>query len=102
MSIDVFVNKDGTVGVSDTVVYKGRNILSIQEGSLEYAPETGIDLKKFLNPDVKIQNETFRAYAVQKLGEQGVNPVQVLTNRDAFRDIIEFTVEEIETGSLIV
>ena len=102
MSIDVFVNKDGTVGVSDTVVYKGRNILSIQEGSLEYAPETGIDLKQFLNPDVEIQNETFRAYAVQKLGEHGVNPVQVLTNRDAFRDIIEFTVEEIETGSLIV
>lgn len=102
MSIDVFVNQDGTVGVSDTVVYKGRNILSIQEGSLEYAQETGIDLKQFLNPDVEIQNETFRAYAVEKLGEQGVNPVQVLTNQDAFRDIIEFTVEEIETGSLIV
>lgn len=102
MSIDIFVNKDGTVGVSDTVVYKGRNILSIQEGALEYAPETGIDLKQFLNPDVEIQNETFRAYAVQKLGEQGVNPVQVLTNRDVFCDIIEFTVEEIETGSLIV
>lgn len=102
MSIDVFVNKDGTVGVSDTVVYKGRNILSIQEGSLAYAPETGIDLKQFLNPDVEIQNETFRAYAVQKLGEQGVNPVQVLTNQEAFRDIIEFTVKEIETGSLIV
>lgn len=98
--IDVYLEK-GEFKTSDTVVFKAKNILETQEGSLSYAPELGIDLKRFLDPDVKIQNRTFEAYSIQKLGEQGVNPIELIVNKETFRQVFDYTVAEAEKEGLI-
>lgn len=100
--MDIFLEEAiGDVKVVDAIVFKAKNILSIQEGSLEYEPDLGIDLERFLNPDIKIQNETFEAYSVQRLAAQGVNVVSLLTDKEAFREVFNYTVVEAETGGLI-
>lgn len=100
--IDIFLSDTGEFKTAEAVVFKAKNILSIQENSLEYEPDLGIDLKRFLNPDIKIQNETFEAYSVQRLAAQGVNVVSLLTDKEAFREVFNYTVVEAETGGLIV
>jgi len=98
--IDGFI-ENGEFKTSDTIVFKAKNILETQEGSLNYAPELGIDLKRFLDPEVKIQNRTFEAYSIQKLGEQGVNPIELIVNKETFRQVFEYTVAEAEKEGLI-
>lgn len=98
--IDGYIEK-GEFKVNDTIVFKAKNILETQEGSLSYAPELGIDLKRFLDPDVKIQNRTFEAYSIQKLGEQGVNPIELIVNKETFRQVFNYTVAEAEKEGLI-
>lgn len=98
--IDGFI-ENGEFKTSDTIVFKAKNILETQEGSLNYAPELGIDLKRFLDPNVKIQNRTFEAYSIQKLGEQGVNPIELIVNKETFRQVFEYTVAEAEKEGLI-
>ena len=98
--IDGYI-ENGEFKVSGTIVFKAKNILETQEGSLSYAPELGIDLKRFLDPDVKIQNRTFEAYSIQKLGEQGVNPIELIVNKETFRQVFDYTVAEAEKEGLI-
>lgn len=98
--IDGYI-ENGEFKVNDTIVFKAKNILETQEGSLSYAPELGIDLKRFLDPDVKIQNRTFEAYSIQKLGEQGVNPIELIVNKETFRQAFNYTVAEAEKEGLI-
>ena len=98
--IDVYIEK-GEFKINDTIVFKAKNILETQEGSLSYAPELGIDLKRFLDPDVKIQNRTFEAYSIQKLGEQGVNPIELIVNKETFRQVFEYTVAEADKEGFI-
>lgn len=98
--IDGYIEK-GEFKVNDTIVFKAKNILETQEGSLSYAPELGIYLKRFLDPDVKIQNRTFEAYSIQKLGEQGVNPIELIVNKETFRQVFDYTVAEAEKEGLI-
>lgn len=87
--------------ISDTVVFKAKNILETQEGSLDYEPSLGIDLKRFLDPDVKIQNETFEAYSIQRLSEQGINTIELLSNEETFRQIFDYKVAEADTEGMI-
>ena len=96
--IDIFLSDAGELKTAEAVVFKAKNILSIQENSLEYEPDLGIDLERFLNPDIKIQNETFEAYSVQRLAAQGVNVVSLLADKEAFREVFSYTVGEAETG----
>lgn len=100
--IDIFLSDAGELKTAEAVVFKAKNILSIQENSIEYEPDLGIDLQRFLDPDIKIQNETFEAYSVQRLAAQGVNVVSLLTDKEAFREVFSYTVVEAETGGLIV
>lgn len=98
--IDGYI-ENGEFKVNDTIVFKAKNILETQEGSLSYAPEFGIDLKRFLDPDVKIQNRTFEAYSIQKLGEQGVNPIELIVNKETFRQVFDYTVAEADKEGFI-
>lgn len=98
--IDGYI-ENGEFKVNDTIVFKAKNILETQEGSLSYAPELGIDLKRFLDPDVKIQNRTFEAYSIQKLGEQGVNPIELIVNKETFRQVFDYTVAEADKEGFI-
>jgi hypothetical protein len=98
--IDVYID-NGKFKIADTAVFKAKNILEIQEDSLYYELETGIDLKRFLDPDVQIQNTTFEAYSIQRLGEQGINTLDLVTNAETFRQVFDYSVAEEETGELI-
>lgn len=99
--IDVYID-NGEFKISDTVVFKAKNILEVQEGSLTYEPNLGIDLKRFLDPDVKIQNQTFEAYSIQKLGEQGVNPIELIVNKEnVFKQYFDYKVVEASTEGMV-
>lgn len=65
------------LGILDTQTPRAANILSVQVQSLEYAPELGIDLKYFLSPEFEFQNESFKAYCVQVLAQNGINVANV-------------------------
>ncbi len=64
--------------VAQSEAPRAGNILSTQLGSLEYAPNMGIDLKYFLESEFRIQNASFKAYLVQSLLEQRVNVINVI------------------------
>ncbi len=98
--IDCFL-ENNEFKIADTVVFKAKNILETQEGSLDYAPELGIDLKRFLDPDVKIQNKTFEAYSIQRLSEQGINTIELLSNKETFRQLFDYKVAEADTEGMI-
>jgi len=91
--IDIFIDKNGILRRSDTSVYKAKNILSTQIGSLAYAPEFGIDYNLFFDQNFQIQNETFKSYAISKLSENGVNPLEVLTVEGALETILNIQID---------
>ena len=74
---------------TDLVLYeaqtsKAANVLSVQLGALEYAPTFGIDLRFFINPDFQFQNESFKAYLIQRLAEHNINVAQVIQELEQF------------------
>lgn len=72
--IDIIEAPDGMdMGVLDTQIPRATNILSVQIGSLEYAPDFGIDLAFFLSEDFRFQNESFKAYLIESLANRGIN-----------------------------
>ena len=75
--IDI-VSIGNDIGLFDSQVSKAGNILSVQLGALEYAPDLGIDLRYFLSEDFRFQNESFKAYLVERLSNSGINVVSVL------------------------
>lgn len=97
--MDVFID-NGEFKVSDTIVYKAKNILEIQEGSLQYE-NIGIDLKRFLDPSVQIQNSTFEAYSLQKLGEYGVNPIELVVNEETFKQVFNYKIVEADKEGMV-
>jgi len=66
------------IGLNNTDNFRAKNILSVQVGNLEYAPDLGIDLAYFLSEDFKFQNESFKAYLVQVLANNAINVASVL------------------------
>ncbi len=85
--------KDNILRTADTLIYKARNILSTQIGSLAYAPEFGIDYDLFFGEDYTIQNQTFQAYAISKLSENGINPLDVLDTKGTFDEVLNIQIE---------
>lgn len=76
--IDIIEAQQGMdLGVYNTQTPRAANILSVQLGSLEYAPDLGIDLRYFLSEDFKIENESFKAYLIEVLANQGINVAAV-------------------------
>lgn len=65
------------MGVLDTQTPRAANILTIQLGNLEYAPDLGIDLRYFLSEDFRFQNESFKSYLVEILANKGINVASV-------------------------
>lgn len=72
------VEVTGELQVTVSEAPRAGNILSTQIGTLEYAPDFGIDLKYFLESEFRIQNESFKSYLVQRLLEHRVNVVNVI------------------------
>ena len=90
------------LGLFDTQTSKAGNILSIQLGSLRYAPDLGIDLKYFLDPDFQFQNESFKAYLIQVLANNSINVASVLESIDNLYSQYIFNLSPAESdGSLV-
>lgn len=89
--IDLFFKND-QLKTADTTLYKARNILSTQVGSLSYAPEFGIDYDLFFGKDYKIQTETFKSYAISKLSENGINPQEVFTEEQTLETLLNINI----------
>lgn len=85
--------KNNILRTADTLIYKARNILSTQIGSLAYAPDFGIDYDLFFGEDYIIQNQTFQAYAISKLSENGINPLDVLDSKGTFEEVLNIKIE---------
>jgi hypothetical protein len=96
------VSEAGDLRIIDTIVPKAANVLQVQLGSLEYAPEFGIDIEFFLDPDLQFQNESFKAYLIQRLSESHVNVNQVIEALSTFVETLIFEVGSPESsGGLI-
>lgn len=81
--IDIVNFTDG-LGTADAETSKAGNVLATQLGSLEYAPTFGIDLEFFLDPDYQFQNESFRAYLIQRLAENHINVSAFIESLEQF------------------
>jgi len=84
--------KDLTVIKSD--IYRAANILRTQLRSLEYAPTIGIDMKYFLESEFAIQNESFRAYTVQRLMECQVNVMNAVSTINNLFQNIDYLIDD--------
>lgn len=101
--IDITGVEDGPLGdmiIQETQTQRAANILSIQIGSLEYAPDFGIDLKYFLDNSIRFQTSSFKAYLVERLASYGINATEVVTQIDSLSQnyIINVSPEENSTG----
>ena len=100
--IDITSLTAGDLVVRESQVGKAANVLQVQIGALEYLPQFGIDLEFFLDPDFNFQNESFKAYLIQRLSENNVNVHQVLDLIATFSETYQFIVGEAEsTGGFI-
>jgi hypothetical protein len=89
--------------IMDAQTPKAANVLMVQLGELEYAPEFGIDIEFFIDPDLQFQNESFKSYLIQRLAEHHVNVSQVIEALNAFVLNYTFIVgdENKQTGGFI-
>lgn len=101
MSVDIFFDKDGILQRADTDVYKARNILSVQKTNTHYRPDLGIDLRRFIDPTVRIQFETFRSYTLQEMVQQGVRIDAVMEVQQKLDKELDYKVSKTETEGMV-
>lgn len=63
--------------MADSSVRKAENVVATQLGKLTYAPDFGVDLRYFLNPDFQFENEAFKSYILQRLAEASIDVATV-------------------------
>lgn len=93
----------GDIRVYDAQTSKAANVLGVQLGNLEYAPDFGIDLEFFLQEDFQFQNDSFKSYLIQRLAEHHVNVNQVIEEFEALFERLTFVVGDADktTGGFI-
>jgi len=96
--IDI-IGVDGDIQIYDTQNYKAKNILNIQLGSLEYAQDLGIDLKYFLDDELRFQNESFKAYLIEVLANNGINLSSLVESIEALYTQYTFNIVPAEYGT---
>lgn len=98
--IDIFKIEDGKdLELQDTIVPKAANVLSVQLGSLEYAPDFGVDIDYFLNNSIEFQNESFMAYLVQRMSESMINVGESIEIVQKFMSQFVFGVDAVEENN---
>jgi hypothetical protein len=98
--LDILEINDGEdMKVLDSIVAKAGNVLAIQIGDLEYSPAFGVDLRFFLYSDFQFQNESFKAYLVQRLTENQVNVAQVIGTVNTLFQTYTYGVGDVKKSS---
>ncbi len=90
------------IGVVDTQIFKATNILSIQLGSLEYAPLLGIDLRYFLSEEFRFQNASFRAYLIEVLANNAINVAGVVEVVESLFTEFNFNLQAPEDSTSLI
>lgn len=101
MSVDIYLDKDGILQRADTDLYKARNILAVQKTNTHYRPDLGIDLRRFIDPDVRIQFETFRSYTLQEMVQQGARIDSILEVQKNLDKELDYKVSNTATEGMI-
>jgi hypothetical protein len=99
--IDI-VSVGGDIGLADTDVGKASNILSTQLGDLEYLPDFGIDLEFFLDERFQFQNDSFNAYLIETLSNQGINVTEVTSEIRSLYQRLTLKVTGMQNDSSLV
>lgn len=99
--IDIYSVVDGDLDIKDSQLPKAKNLLDVQEGSLEYLQDFGIDLEYFFNPDYQIQNITFENYLSQKFTTWGLNILQMNATIKDFINTITTTFGRADNEQII-
>lgn len=96
---DVISIEDGKdIQIADSVVSKAANVISVQLGSLEYAPTFGSDLKYFLDSQFKIQQSSLKAYLVQRLVANQINVTDCVQTIQSLFQTLDFFVDDANTN----
>jgi len=96
--VEIADGKD--LGLADSPVGKAGNLLSVQIGSLEYAPEFGVDFKFFLQSQFQIQNESFKAYLVERLAFNQINVSEIFEQIESLSEKLIFFVGDAANKNL--
>lgn len=98
--LDIVEVSDGKdLGMADAVVSKAANVLSVQLGTLEYEPTFGVDLKFFLESPLEFQNESFKAYLIQRLTENQINVAGVTSVLETLFQQLTFKVGDLSQNA---
>ena len=100
--IDIVSLGSGGMGLYDTQTERAANILSVQIGDLEYAQDLGIDLRYFMEENIKFQNESFKAYLVQVLAGRGINVASMIEVLQPLSSDYDFVLSPQETSTGLV
>ncbi len=83
----------------DSSVSKAKNVLSVQLGSLTYAPDFGVDLRYFLTENFEFQNEAFKSYLLKRLAESSIDVSSVLDTVEALFSKYTFNLAQNKQGT---
>jgi len=86
----------------DSDTGKAANVLSVQLGSLNHLPEFGIDLDYFLTEDIEFENESFQAYMIQVLTDNGINVSKSIETVESLYRKYTLSVSSNESNSKLV
>jgi hypothetical protein len=81
------------LGTANSAAMKAGNVLAVQLGALEFAPTFGVDLKFFLSSDFSFQNESFKAYLVERLTQHQVDVSTVVETIETLFRKFTFSIE---------
>lgn len=102
MNYDIVSTDGEDLKIARSDVSRAANVLSVQLGSLEYAPTFGIDLKFFLTSDFQLQNESFKAYCVERLLAHQVNVVNAIEVLRQLDKSFIFGIGDNDTGTGLI
>lgn len=98
--IDIITIEDGKdLVLLNTDVPRAASVLGVQQGDLEYAQDFGVDLRFFFDPTYQFQNESFKAYLVQRLLQHQINVAQVLDTVQTFFTKYTFSIGSAEDNA---
>ncbi len=95
----ISINDGDDIQIANSVVGKASNVVSVQIGSLEYAPDFGSDLKYFLDSQFRIQQSSFKAYLVQRLVANQINVTQCIQTIETLFQTLNFYVDDANNNS---
>jgi hypothetical protein len=91
------------LAVANSTAPRAGNVLSTQLGSLEYAPDFGVNKRFFLESPFFFQTESYVAHVIERLTQAQINVADLVEATEALKANLNLSVEESGTtdGGLI-